>query len=76
MEKHNLTHEFPQYQEKIQQLKVENAHFKKLANEYDEANHAVHRIESGAEVTTDDHLNELRKQRVRLKDELYQMLNN
>ena len=76
MEKHNLTHEFPQYQEKIQQLKVENAHFKKLANEYDEANHAVHRIESGAEVTTDDHLNELRKQRVCLKDELYQMLNN
>lgn len=76
MEKHNLTHEFPQYQEKIQQLKVENAHFKKLANEYDEANHAVHRIESGAEVTTDEHLNELRKQRVRLKDELYQMLNN
>ncbi len=76
MEKHNLTHEFPEFQEKIQTLKVENAHFKKLAHEYDEANHAVHRVESGAEVTTNEHLNELRKQRVRLKDELHAMLNN
>jgi uncharacterized protein YdcH (DUF465 family) len=74
MEKHNLTHEFPQFQEKIALLKTENAHFKKLANEYDEANHAVHRVESGAEVTTDEHLNELRIQRVRLKDELYSIL--
>ena len=51
-----------EFQEKIALLKTENAHFKKLAHEYDEANHAVHRVESGAEVTTDEHLNELRKQ--------------
>jgi len=33
-------------------------------------------VHFGLKTYTDDHLNELRKQRVRLKDELYQMLNN
>ncbi|MBA4135475.1 MAG: GTP-binding protein, partial [Flavobacterium sp.] len=30
MEKHDLLHEFPQYQEKIHELKVSDAHFRKL----------------------------------------------
>lgn len=74
MEKHDLHHEFPGMDARISALKVENAHFKKLADEYDEVNHSVYRIESGAENALDETLTHLRKQRLQLKDELYAML--
>lgn len=34
MEKHDLLHEFPEYQEKIHELIKENNHFKKLFDDY------------------------------------------
>ncbi|WP_439506492.1 YdcH family protein [Sediminibacterium sp.] len=74
MEKHDLHHEFPEFDAKISELKVADAHFKKLSDEYDEVNHAVHRIESGAEHAADEALTSLRKKRLHLKDELYAML--
>lgn len=74
MEKHDLLHEFPEYQEKIHELKMSSTHFKKLFDEYDETTHHVYRIEQGAENTTDDYLNSLRRKRVYLKDELYKLL--
>ncbi len=74
MEKHDLHHEFPEFDAKISELKVANAHFKKLSDEYDEVNHAVHRIESGAENAADAVLTSFRKRRLHLKDELYAML--
>lgn len=74
MEKHDLHHEFPEFDSKISELKVANAHFKKLTEDYDEVNHSVHRIESGAETSADEVLTELRKKRLLLKDELYALL--
>ncbi|MCX6183212.1 MAG: DUF465 domain-containing protein [Bacteroidetes bacterium] len=74
MEKHNLAQEFPQYKEKIHDLKMQNAHFKKLFDDYDKTDNHIHRIESGAEVAIDEHLNELRTHRVFLKDQLYNLL--
>ena len=43
MERHDLLHEFPEYQEKIHQMKVEDDHFRELFDEYDELEHEVHR---------------------------------
>ena len=74
MEKHDLRHEFPELEEKIHEMKISNNHFKKLFDKYDEVNHATHRIETGAEITSDEVLNDFRTQRVHLKDELYKML--
>ncbi|OYZ02736.1 MAG: GTP-binding protein [Sphingobacteriia bacterium 28-36-52] len=74
MEKHDLHHEFPEFDSKISELKVSNAHFKKLTDEYDEVNHAVHRIETGVETPADEVLTALRKKRLLLKDELYALL--
>lgn len=76
MEKHDLHHEFPQFDQKIHDLKVSDPHFKHLFDEYHEANKAVHRIESGAETVTDDTLNEYRMKRVHLKDQLFAILSN
>jgi uncharacterized protein YdcH (DUF465 family) len=74
MEKHALLTEFPEYHDQILSMKLENEHFKKLYEAYDALDHHVYRIESGNEVTTDEHLNELKLKRVHLKDELFAML--
>ena len=74
MEKHDLLHEFPQHKEKIHSLKVTDHHFRKLFDEYDVANNDIHRIETGAEATIDEVLNDLRLKRVHLKDQLFEYL--
>lgn len=73
-EKHDLVHEFPEHREKIHELKTHNAHFAKLFAEYHEIDHAVHRVESGAEASSDEYLETRKKQRLALKDQLYSML--
>lgn len=75
MEKHDLLHEFPNHVEKIHELKVSDHHFRKLFDQYHEINNEIHRIETGAESTTDEALNNLRMQRVHLKDELFNIIN-
>ncbi len=72
--KHPLTDEFPEFETKIHDLKVDNEHFKKLFDEYDEIDHEIYKIESDAEPASDETVNQLRINRLRLKDELYHML--
>ena len=74
IKKHVLTEAFPEFEEKINVLKVENNHFKKLFDEYDALDHEIYRIESDAEPATDEVLNKLRMDRVHLKDEIYNFL--
>ncbi|MCF1714997.1 DUF465 domain-containing protein [Flavihumibacter sp. RY-1] len=74
MDKHFFLNEFPELKDKIQELKASDAHFKKLYEDYNETNHQVERIENGIEPADDHFLNELRMKRVKLKDELYEMV--
>lgn len=74
LENHSLAKEFPEMKDKIHQLKTSDNHFSKLFAQYDELEHAVHRIESGAEAASDDRLEELKKKRLSLKDELFGLL--
>lgn len=71
---HELHEEFPDKVDRIHQLKVENAHFHKLFEEYHEVNRTIHRAQTNVEPTDEFHEEELRKQRVRLKDEIARML--
>ena len=71
MQKHSIIQEFPEHQNKIHELKMTDNHFKKIFDEYHEIDHNIHSIETGANATTDDHLNELRLKRVNLKDLIY-----
>lgn len=75
MQKHDLHSEFPEFDEKIHELKTSNNHFKKLFEDYHSVNKQIHSVES-SNVFTDDELNVLRSKRLHLKDELYQMLKN
>jgi uncharacterized protein YdcH (DUF465 family) len=73
-EHHDLLHELPEYKDKIHELKVGNAHFAKLFDQYHEIDHEVRRIEQGVETPADDYVEEVKKKRLALKDELYKML--
>lgn len=71
---HELAEEFPEHVEKMHELKTSNAHFSKLFDEYHDVNRAIHRAETNIEPTDDFHMEDMRKQRLRLKDEIYGML--
>ncbi len=73
-EKHDLLHEFPEHRDAIHELKLSDAHFARLFDEYHDVDHEVHRIETGIENTSDDYLEERKKRRLYLKDELYRMI--
>ncbi|MCP4768471.1 MAG: YdcH family protein [Gammaproteobacteria bacterium] len=73
-EKHDLVHELPEHRDTIHNLKMTNNYFAKLFDEYHEVDHEVHRIETGIENTSDDYLEERKKVRLHLKDELYRMI--
>jgi hypothetical protein len=75
-EKHDLVHELPEHRETIHNLKMTDNHFAKLFDEYHEVDHEIHRIETDIETTSDDYLEEKKKQRLHLKDELFKMIKN
>ena len=74
VEKHDLIHELPEYREQIHELKMSDKHFARLFEEYHDLDHEVRRIEEGVENTGDAYLEDLKKRRLKLKDEMYGML--
>lgn len=75
LEHHSLVKEFPHFKERIHELKTTDTFFARLFSEYDQVEHEVYRIESGAEAASDERLENLKKQRLQLKDKLYILLN-
>ncbi|MBE9535722.1 MAG: DUF465 domain-containing protein [Proteobacteria bacterium] len=74
IEKHDLIHELPEHKERIHQLKLENSHFASLFEEYHEVDHEVRRIEMEIEIRSDEYLEDKKKQRLLLKDQLYSII--
>lgn len=72
---HELQDEFPEEAVVITRLAKTNYLFRRLAGRYDTANRQIFRLESGAEPTTDEVLERLKKERLKLKDQIAQMLN-
>jgi len=71
IEKHDLHHEFPEFSEEIHRLKMNDAHFSQLFKAYCELDQEVHRIKKGTEHNADVYLEQQKKKRLHLKDELF-----
>lgn len=67
---HELHEEFPDHTDKIHSLKESDAHFRRLFDEYHELNREIHRGETDVEPMDDFHLEELKKKRLALLDEI------
>ncbi|MDP3440127.1 MAG: DUF465 domain-containing protein [Azonexus sp.] len=74
IEHHDLHHEFPDMSDAIQSLKTGNAHFSKLLASYHRLTGSVESLEEHDMPVADFTLEDMKKQRVKLKDELYHML--
>ena len=71
---HELAEEFPDLAGKISELKQTDAHFARLADEYHDINGRIHRAETLIEPMEEQAEHGLRKERARLKDEIYRWL--
>jgi len=73
-EQHNLANEFPEFKEQIHTLKLGDAHFRKLFEEYHDTTKAISRSEQRLDILTELEEERLRKVRLSLKDQLFGML--
>lgn len=72
---HELAEEFPEHTDLMHKLKQDDGHFAKLFDAYHDVNRAIHRAETNVEPTADAHMEQMRKERMQLKDQIYGMLN-
>ncbi len=71
---HELPAEFPEHTDAIHRLKVSSPDFAVLFDEYHKLNRAIHRAETNVEPTDEVTEHRMRKERMALKDQLYQMI--
>ena len=71
---HPLVKELPEDKDEIHNLKANNNYFHHLMERYEEIDKQIFRIESDEEPTSDEYVNRLGKERLQLKDELYQII--
>jgi uncharacterized protein len=65
---------FPEYRDLITQLKSTDRHFLKLFDKHNELDQTILNMESHVEHGTSEEIEALKKQKLQLKDELYDIL--
>lgn len=75
-ESHDLATELPEYKERIHELKMSNTHFSNLFSKYEEVNKKILGSEKEVETFCDEELEDLKKTRLDLKDEMVSMLSD
>lgn len=73
-EPHDLLHEFPDLKGKIANLCESNNEFARLMNAYDNLDARVRRLEELGTPVADETIEDLKKERLLLKDRLYEIL--
>jgi uncharacterized protein YdcH (DUF465 family) len=69
-----LAQEYPQYKDAIHDLKASNAHFAKLFEEYHRVTRELSRVAQEIETPSDEVVEQMKKKRLTLKDELFAMI--
>jgi len=73
--RHQIANEFPEFSAKIELLKRNDQTFSRLLNKYDETNKKIYGYEQLKQPVANTYF-ELKKWRLRLKDQLYSILRN
>jgi len=73
-ESHDLLHEFPDLENKIAALRSDNPEFARLMDDYDHLDARIRDIEEVGTPVADETIEDLKKERLRLKDMLYVLL--
>ena len=70
-EAHDPISEFPEFRAKIENLRTSDTAFAELMTEYDQLDSRIRRIEEPGQRVADQTLEDLKKQRLKLKDRLF-----
>jgi uncharacterized protein YdcH (DUF465 family) len=73
-EVHDLVHEFPELHDKIDEMRESNPPFAQLMDQYDALDARVRKLEELGTPVADETIEDLKKERLLLKDELYKLL--
>ena len=73
---HELAEEFPDKVDAMHSLREKDSHFARLFDEYHQINRQVHRAETNVEPVEALAETEMRKERARLKDEIWSYLHD
>lgn len=73
-EPHDLLHEFPELEGKIESMRDTNPDFAHLMNDYDALDARVRQLEELGVPVADETIEDLKKERLALKDRLYSLL--
>ncbi|MBU3031826.1 YdcH family protein [Paracoccus marinaquae] len=71
---HAIHEEFPNDGDRIHELKLKDAHFARLLEDYDQINDQVHGAATSVHPVSEDAEKEMRRKRAHLKDEIARML--
>lgn len=74
VEHHSLIADFPELREQLHNLRQQDPHFARLADEYEVLDKRICRVEDGIDVLDDGALSTLKAERVAMKDELSQQM--
>lgn len=73
-EPHDLLHEFPELEGKIEEMRESNPDFAHLMKDYDDLDARVRQLEELGIPVADETIEDLKKERLALKDRLYTLL--
>lgn len=65
---------FPEYREQIAQLRANDRHFSRLFEEHNKLDHEIKQLEDKRSPVYEQDMENLKKQKLRLKEEIYDML--
>lgn len=65
---------FPEYRDEISRLKTQDAHFARLFHRHNELDQAIKNMESGIVPATPTAIEQGKKEKLHLKDQLYAIL--
>ena len=71
---HPLLREFPEHRETIRRLKAADEGFRRGFEEYHSLDESIYRIEEEIDFATDQEIDELKRRRAWLKDQLFQQV--
>jgi uncharacterized protein YdcH (DUF465 family) len=73
-ESHDLVHEFPELHGRIDEMRASNPDFAVLMDQYDAVDAKVRKLEELGTPVADETIEDLKKERLLLKDRLYDLL--
>lgn len=65
---------FPEYRELISKLKSNDAYFDRLFEKHNELDHEIKNMQENIQLATHMEIEALKKEKLRIKDELYEYL--